>query len=88
MSKREKPKWQSIDHFVPKSVASTQLPDDPDTQHTIDEDASSEESSNMAFPQEIETERSSAESGKLQWQLTPIPEFLDPLSQKLWRAQY
>ena len=59
MSKREKPKWQSIDHFVPKSVASTQLPDDPDTQHTIDEDASSEESSNVAFPQGIETESSS-----------------------------
>ena len=81
MSKRENPKWQSIDHFVPKSVPSTQLPDDPDTQHTVDEDASSEESSNVAFPQEIETESSSTESGKLQWQLTPIPEFLDPLSQ-------
>jgi len=61
MSKCEKPKWQSIDHFFTKSVPSTQLPDDPDNQHTVhvDEEASSEESSNVAFPQEIETESSS-----------------------------
>jgi hypothetical protein len=59
MSKREKPKWQSIDHFFTKSVPRTQLPDDPDNQHTVDEDASSEESSNVVFPQEIETESSS-----------------------------
>jgi hypothetical protein len=56
MLKREKPKWQSIDHFVTKSVPSTQLPYDPDTQHTVDKDASSEESSNVAFPQGIETD--------------------------------
>jgi hypothetical protein len=34
------------------------LPDDPDKQCTVDEDASSEESSNVALPQDIETERS------------------------------
>jgi len=62
MSKREKPKWQTIDrhHFFTKSVPSTQLPDDPDKQCTVDEDASSEESSNVALQQEIETESSSS----------------------------
>ena len=29
MSKREKPRWQTIDHFFTKSVPSTHLPDDP-----------------------------------------------------------
>ena len=60
MSKREKPKWQTIDHFVTKSVPNTQLPDDPDKQRTVDEDASSEESSNVALSEGIETERSSS----------------------------
>ena len=58
MSKREKPRWQIIDHFFTKAVPSTHLPDDPDKQCTVDEDASSEESSNVALPQDIETERS------------------------------
>ena len=36
----------------------THLPDDPDKQRTVNEDASSEESSNVAFPQDIETDSS------------------------------
>ena len=58
MSKREKPRWQIIDHFFTKAVPSTHLPDDPDKQYTVD--ASSEESSNVALLQDIETERSAA----------------------------
>ena len=58
MSKREKPRWQIIDHFFTKAVPSTHLPDDPDKQCTVD--ASSEESSNVALLQDIETERSAA----------------------------
>jgi len=53
MSKREKPRCQIIDHFFTKAVPSTE-------QCTVDEDASSEESSNVALPQDIETERSAA----------------------------
>ena len=58
MSKCEKPRWQIIDHFFTKAVPSTHLPDDPDKQCTVD--ASSEESSNVALLQDIETERSAA----------------------------
>ena len=58
MSKREKPGWQTIDHFFTKSVPSTHLPDLPDKQRTVDE-----ESSNVALPQDIETE---SRSGQLQ----------------------
>ena len=58
MSKREKPRWQTIDNFFTKSVPSTHLPDDPDKQRTVDEDASSEESYNVALPQDIETDSS------------------------------
>ena len=57
MSKREKPRCQIIDHFFTKAVPSTDLPDEPDKQCTVDEDASSEESSNVGL---IETERSAA----------------------------
>jgi hypothetical protein len=46
MSKREKPRWQIIDHFFTKAIQCTHKPDDPDKQCTVDEDASSEESSN------------------------------------------
>ena len=60
MSKREKPIWQTIDYLFTKSVPSTNLPDDPDKQRTVDEDTSSEESSNVALPQNIETESSVA----------------------------
>ena len=60
MSKHEKPGWQTIDHFFTKSVPSTHLPDIPDKQCTVDEDASSEESSNVVLPQDIETESSEA----------------------------
>jgi hypothetical protein len=60
MSKREKPRCQIIDHFFTKAVPSTDLPDDPDKQCTVVEDASSEESSNVTLPQDIETERSAA----------------------------
>jgi hypothetical protein len=55
MSKREKPGCQTIDQFFTKSVPSTHLPDVPCKQRTVDEDASSEESSNVALPQDIET---------------------------------
>jgi hypothetical protein len=41
-----------------KAIPCTHKPDDPDKQCTVDEDASSEESSNVALPQDIETERS------------------------------
>jgi hypothetical protein len=51
MSKREKPGWQIIDHFFTKAVPTTHLPDDPDKQCTVDQDASSEEYSNVALPQ-------------------------------------
>jgi hypothetical protein len=44
---REKPTCQIIDHFFTKAVPSTDLPDEPDKQCTVDEDASSEESSNV-----------------------------------------
>jgi hypothetical protein len=47
-----------IDHFFTKAIPCTHKPDDPDKQCTVDEDASSEESSNVALPQDIETERS------------------------------
>ena len=60
MSKCEKPRWQIIDHFFTKAIPSTHKPDDPDKQCTVDEDTSSEESSNVALPQDIETERSAA----------------------------
>jgi hypothetical protein len=60
MSKREKPGCQTIDQFCTKSVPSTHLPDVPYKQRTVDEDASSEESSNVALPQDIETESSSS----------------------------
>ena len=60
MSKREKPRWQIIDHFFTKAVPSTHLSDDSDKQCTVDEDASSEEFSKVALPQDIETERSAA----------------------------
>ena len=60
MSKREKLGWQIIDHFFTKAVPSTHLQDDTDKQYTVDEDASSEESSNVALPQDIATERSAA----------------------------
>ena len=60
MSKHEKPRWQIIDHFFTKAVPTTHLPDDPDKQCTVDEDASSEEYSNVALPQDIATERSAA----------------------------
>ena len=53
MSKREKPGWQTIDHFFTKSLKSTHLPDVPYKQRTVDEDASSEESSNVALSQDI-----------------------------------
>jgi hypothetical protein len=51
MSKREKPGWQIIDHFFTKAVPTMHLPDDPDKQCTVDQDASSEEYSNVALPQ-------------------------------------
>ena len=62
MSKREKPGWQTSDNSFTKSVPSTHLPDSPDKQRTVDEDVSSEESSNVhvALPQDIETESSVA----------------------------
>ena len=61
MSKREKPGCQTIDQFCTKSVPSTHLLDVPYKQRTVDEDASSsEESSNVALPQDIETESSSS----------------------------
>ena len=60
MGKREKPGWQTIDHCFTKSVPSTHLPDIRDKQRTVDEDVSSEESSNLALPQDIETENSVA----------------------------
>jgi hypothetical protein len=53
----EKPRWQIIDHFFTKAIKCTHKPDDPDKQCTVDEDASSEESSNVGL---IETERSAA----------------------------
>ena len=58
-SKREKPGRQTIDHFFTKYVPSTHLPDIPDKQR-MDEDASSEESSNVVLLQDIETESSVA----------------------------
>jgi hypothetical protein len=60
MSKREKLGCQTIDKFFTKSVPSTHLPDVPCKQRTVDEDASNEESSNVALPQDIETESPSS----------------------------